>query len=457
MAVHNRSDLSDVLDEIARGTPKPVYLCCGERYLCQQTAGQLEQAFLEQGSGTCHSIDGATEDTARILSRLHSLSLLPGWQIYRISDSRLFLSRNVGPDLWEKACKAHQDSKTETAARYLAQLLALAALSGEEAGIFSALSGEHWQSAFGFARPAEDLSWADEVFNRHRPAVPTGGNDATEKLILAIEKGFPGRNILLLLAETVDKRKRLYTAIKKHGQVIDCSIAEGASRAAQDQQKNIVRELAVATLKEFGKTIDPQVLEHLFERIGCHPVAVVRETEKLALFADERTQITGADLDLLVGRTREEAIFELSEALAARNTSQALIILHHLLRDGIHALAIIATLRNFLRRLLILRSLQLLPHPAWSRSMNSAQFQNSYLPALKDTGRWPELLKGHPYALFMSFAKAADWSPSTLKRCLTRLMEAEFRLKGAPLPAQIILEEMLVSMVSPSVSLTATR
>jgi len=255
---------------------------------------------------------------------------------------------------------------------------------------------------------------------------------------------------LLLLAETVDKRKRLYNAIKKHGQIIDCSIAEGASRAAQDQQKSVVRELATATLKEFGKTIEPQVLEQLFERVGCHPVAVVREMEKLALFADERRQITGADLDLLVGRTREEAVFELSEAVAARNTSQALVTLHRLLRDGIHALAIIATLRNFLRRLLIFRSLQLLPQPAWSRSMSSSQFQSSYLPALKDTGRWPEQLTGHPYALYMSFGKAADWPLPTLKHCLTRLLEAEFRIKGAPLPTHIILEEMLVSMTAPA-------
>ena len=450
MAVHKRSDLGKVLDEIARGAPAQTYLCCGERYLCRQAAASIEQAFSEQNGSTSHVIDGAAEDPARILSRLQSLSLLPGWQIYRISDSRLFLSRAVGPELWDKARAAHQDGKTESAARYLAQLLALAALTGEQPGIFTALSDQQWQAAFGFSRPTDDPAWADEIIGRHRPPAPAGGGDAGERLISAIENGFPGRNVLLLLAETVDKRKRLYNAIKKHGQIIDCSIAEGASRAAQDQQKSVVRELATATLKEFGKTIEPQVLEQLFERVGCHPVAVVREMEKLALFADERRQITGADLDLLVGRTREEAVFELSEAVAARNTSQALITLHHLLRDGIHALAIIATLRNFLRRLLIFRSLQLLPQPAWNRSMSSSQFQSSYLPALKDTGRWPEQLTGHPYALFMSFSKAADWPLPTLKHCLTRLLEAEFRIKGAPLPTHIILEEMLVSMTAPA-------
>lgn len=457
MAVHKRSDLGTILDEITGGAPKQIYLCCGERYLCRQAAASIEQAFLEHGGGTSHAIDGAAEDPARILSRLQSLSLLPGWQIYRVSDSRLFLSRAVGPELWDKAHKAHQDNKTESSARYLAQLLALAALTDEQPGIFAALSEQQWQNAFGFSRPADNPAWADEILARHRPSAPAGGGDATERLITAIENGLPGRNILLLLAETVDKRKRLYNAIKKHGQVIDCSIAEGASRAAQDQQKGIVRELAAATLKELGKTIEPQVLEQLFERIGCHPVAVVREVEKLALFADERTRITGADLDLLIGRTREEAVFELSEAVAARNTSQALIILHHLLRDGIHALAIIATLRNFLRRLLIFKSLQLLPQPAWSRSMSSSQFQSSYLPALKDGGRWPELLAGHPYALFMSFSKAADWSLPTLKHGLTRLLEAEFRLKGAPLPAHIILEEMLVTITAAASPRPPTR
>ncbi len=457
MAVHKRSDLGTILDEIARGAPKQIYLCCGERYLSRQAAASIEQAFLEHGGGTSHAIDGAAEDPARIFSRLQSLSLLPGWQIYRVSDSRLFLSRAVGPELWDKALAAHQDNKPASAARYLAQLLALAALTGEEPGVFAALSDQQWQAAFGFSRPTDSPAWADEIIARHHPPAPAGGGESVERLISAMENGFPGRNVLLLLAETVDKRTRFYNAIKKHGQVIDCSIAEGASRAAQDQQKSIVRELAAATLKEFGKTIEPQVLEQLFERVGCHPVAVVKEMEKLALFADERRQITGADLDLLVGRTREEAVFELSEAVAARNTPRALITLDHLLRDGVHALAVIATLRNFLRRLLIFRSLQLLPQPAWSRSMSSSQFQNSYLPALKDTGRWPEMLTGHPYALFMGFGKAADWSLPTLKHCLSRLLEAEFRLKGAPLPAHIILEEMLVSLTAPAAARAPAR
>ncbi len=447
MAIHKRAALDGVINAIATQAPSQIYLCFGERYLCRQAAGHIEQALLDRFGGAVHSIDGATEDGARLLSRLQSFSLLPGKQIYRVSDTRLFLSKNVGADLWEKALKNHQDNNPDAAARHLASLLALASLGTEEPGVFSALSAEQWQSAFGFTRPGDDPSWADRLISERRP--PSAAvSDSGEAVIAAIEKGFPAQNILLLLAENVDKRKRLFTCIKKHGEIIDCCVAEGVTRAAQEEQKQVVRELAAVTLQEFDKHIEPKVLEQLFERIGFHPIAVVREVEKLALYADDRQQITAADLDLLVGRTREDAVFELTEALGLGHGSRCLTVLHRLLRDGIHSLAIIATLRNYLRRLLIFRALQLQPQPAWQQGMSSAEFQNSYLPALKETGAWPDLLKGHPYALYMSFGRAADWSLVNLKRSLSLLLAAEYQLKGSSLPQRLILEELLLSLLT---------
>lgn len=449
MAIHQRSDIGAVVSAIDRQHPKQVYLCCGERYLCQQTAGQIEESFKRNGGGTVHSVDGSTEDPGRLMTRLQSLSLLPGWQIYRVSDTRLFLSRaNLG-DLWEKACQAHRDKKNEAAARYLSHLLSLTAIDRGEPSVFANLSPDQWQSAFGFSHPGGSLVWADELRANSVTATAPTAEDDGERLIALIEKGLPGKNVLLLLADTVDKRKRLFTAIKTHGEIIDCSVLEGSSKAAVDGQKTVVRELALATLQEFGKTISAKVLEQLFERIGCHPIAVVRETEKLALYADERQEISAEDLDLLVGQTREEAIFALTEALSARDRAKSLNVLHHLLRNDVHPLAIFAALRNFLRRLLIFRSLQMQAQPRWYRGMSAAAFQNEYLPALKENGQWPELLKGHPYALFMSFSRAAQWSAVALQQGLAELAEAEFRLKGSSLPPALVLESLLVTLMSP--------
>ena len=184
-----------------------------------------------------------------------------------------------------------------------------------------------------------------------------------------------------------------------------------------------------------------------FDRVGFHPVAVVMETEKLALFVLDRPVITCDDLETMVGRSREDALYELTDAFGRRQVAKTLTILQHLLENGTHSLAILATMRNYLRRLLIFRSLQLRPTPIWRQGMSAQQFQGTYLPALKETGEWPDLFKGHPYALFMSFAKAAEYSCPVLKKLLGLLLEAEFRLKGSPLPHHIVLDELFLTML----------
>ena len=121
-------------------------------------------------------------------------------------------------------------------------------------------------------------------------------------------------------------------------------------------------------------------------------------------------------------------------------------MLDHLRSDAVHPLAIIASLRNYLRRLLIFRSLQNRETPPWS-AMSSNDFQKMYLPALKETGVWPDLLKGHPYALYVGFNKASQQSSGNLKKALILLLEAEFKLKGSPIPGRIVIEELLLSLM----------
>jgi len=447
MALHKRTAIAPLLEDIREGRHKQIYLCFGERFLCQQAGNTIEQEFLKSASTTIHSVDGSTEDNSKIVSRALSYSLLPGIQLIRVVDSRLFLSRAVGSTIWDKAVKAHQNNKTAPALRHLTNLLSLGSVKAEGDRLFSEIAADQWQKLFGFPHPDQDLSWADSLIRENPQASSKAGDDAGEKLIDAIQSGIPPTNILLISAENVDKRKKLFTSIKKLGEIIDCSIAEGASRAALNEQKDVVREMALQTLTEQGKTIEPKALEMLFDRIGFHPVAVVMETEKLAMFVDERERITSDDLDQMVGRTREDAIFELTEAFGRRDMAKTLITLNHLLEDGVHELAVIASLRNYLRRMLIFRALQQQPSPLWHQRMSAGDFQNNYLPALKETGVWPKLLKGHPYALFMGFNKAAEFSIPVLKHSLTLLLEAEFRLKSSPLPRNIVLEELLISLI----------
>lgn len=447
MALIKRADLLKDLSSSGILPRSQVYLFFGERYLCKEAADTLIKHLLAEQPGSLHTVDGDREDPGQTLARLMSFSLLPGRQIYRVADSRLFHSRTVAGDLWTKAQTSFDAGKEQQSLRSLRALLQAAGIKSEGTTSLSEISGPEWKKIFDFEKPAESLDWADRLLSGQQQSTSTSAADVVDRYIHALERGLPGGNILVIIAETVDKRQRLFTYLKKNGTTVDCSVSTGASSAAQQEQKEILKEMMLKTLADFQKTIDPKAVDIFFDRVGFHPVAVVTESEKLAHYCADRKMVTIDDLEEMVGRSREDALYELTDAFSKRQTGRTLTILSRLLEQGVHNLAILATMRNFLRKQLIFRSIQMQPDPVWRRGMSAREFQNQYLPALKSFDQWSDLLQGHPYALFMSFSKASEYSCQGLKRWLAMLLEAEYRLKGSPLPPRLILEELLLAML----------
>ncbi len=453
MPVYSRDKLETLYKE-AEKNPHSLYLLIGDRFLCRQTAEKLEKTLLA-GGGTVHSIDGEEEDPARTISRLRSFSLLPGRQIYRITDTRLFHSKKIAGSLWKRVLKARAENKTEAAARNLQALLGAGGLDPSKPDSDPArLSAAEWKKCFDFAHPGGDLSWTTALLAEAPPATGKGAgrtnSDPAATLQEVLEAGIPENNLLVLLAEEADKRKRLYKYIKKHQVVIDLSVEQGASSRAKKAQKSVLSELVADTLNEFKKTMAAGVMEQLFDRVGFHPVAVVMETEKLCLSVGDHPQITRQDLDSIVGRTRQEALFELTGAIGNRQLGQALVTCKRLLDNGIHPLAVVATLRNYVRALLLFKSLQEQPEYGYGIGMQANVFQQQCLPKLKEQQRWKQELSGHPYAIFMQFKAAASFPLALLTSWLEQILKAEQRLKGSPLEPVTVLQHLLINILVPA-------
>jgi DNA polymerase-3 subunit delta len=251
----------------------------------------------------------------------------------------------------------------------------------------------------------------------------------------------------VLLAEAVDKRKRLYKYIDKQGVIFDLTVDTGSSSAARKDQEAVLRELAGKSFAALGKKLEPRALPVLLERVGFHPVAVVMESEKLALHAGLSSTVTLADLDLLIGRTREEALFELTEAVGNRDLAAALASLARLQEGQIHALVIVAGLRNLIKKLMLARSFQDRGEPAYGRGMAFPAFQKGYLPRLKEGGgEWPQLLAGHPFVVYKMFRQAEGFSAAALRQALAQLLAAEYRLKSSRLPEPLVLQHFLLQL-----------
>ncbi|WP_456385420.1 DNA polymerase III subunit delta [Desulfolithobacter sp.] len=449
MTLISREKLTSLVKQIKQGNISQVYLVFGDRYLCQQAADILCQALMSDG-GTVHAVDGEQEDLAVTLLNLRSFSLLPGRQIYRVSDTRLFHSKNVAGGLWKKMCAARENNKEDLAARHLQSMLVAAGLDPADPELcLAGLAATRWKQYFGFPKPGDPLDWLEPLREKAGSLpTPSSSADPVDIFKKIHHEGLPENNILLLLSEEVDRRKKLFKLFKDKFTVIDCSVESGSSSRAQKVQKSVLRELVKKTMDEFGKTMPAPVTDRLIERVGFHPVAVVMESEKLALYVGNRQRITPEDLDAVVGRTRQEALFELTDAVGKKNLDRALLVAGRIQENGIHPLAIIATLRNYARTLLLFRSLLMQERYDYRPTMNADQFKGQCLPLLKENGSWATELSGHPYALFMQFRTAASFSLTTLCRWPRLILEGELRLKGSPVSARTVIAHLLASMLS---------
>lgn len=453
MPLYTREQLPELLAQ-ATQEPSRVYLVFGERYLCRNATEQLEHTLLQAGGGTVHTIDGDREESTTTLAKLRGYSLLPGRQIYRVSDTRLFHSKQVAKNIWERAVKSQNSGKAELAARTLRAFLDSGGLQPTLANDLAAMAEEEWRQCFGFAKPAGDLGWTKPLLAMEQgKSGATTSTDPAEVFADLLKTGQPAANVLILLAEEVDKRKKLFKLLKEDQTILDLSVDSGSGSKAQKVQKSVLQDLVRQTLAEQGKALAPGLVDLLVDRVGFHPVAVVMELRKVMAYVGDRRQITRQDLDLLVGRTRQEALFELTGAIADGNLQQALAIGDRLQENGFHPLAVVATLRNFTRNLLVFRALQEQPEVGFQASMSPAAFQSTCLPRLKERTQWKKEVSGHPFALYMQFKTAASFSLPTLTGWLRLLLQAELRLKGSPIGAETILQHLILSLLSrPSIN-----
>ena len=117
MTVFKRRELPDLLKNIDQGQTSQLYLVFGERYLCRQAATEIINHLLpdeKQRAGSLVMVDGDREEPGQTLNELRTFSLFGGRRIITVMDSRLFLSRGVARNLWEKACRSHQKNDLET-------------------------------------------------------------------------------------------------------------------------------------------------------------------------------------------------------------------------------------------------------------------------------------------------------------------------------------------------------
>ena len=242
-----------------------------------------------------------------------------------------------------------------------------------------------------------------------------GSNDATV-ISSYIEKPDP-QSALILTAHTLDKRKSLYKKIAKSAvHLLDFKPTR------DDEMADWIR--AIATQK--GKRIDAAAIDALIRNVGANLGIASMEVKKLISYVGDQTAITASHVEELVGRSRVDSAFDLSQAISERNATRALSVANNLLEEGESEIGLIALLRWQILRILRAKDLELggIPRNEIPAAVGVRFYSNEFL----------DVLRGFDF--------------DSARRAYLMLFDADVSLRGKAMSSRHILEGLVVSLCS---------
>jgi len=223
---------------------------------------------------------------------------------------------------------------------------------------------------------------------------------------------------LTLVAEKLAPGDVLRTVIKQQGEILEY-VAPTESR--------LPGWLVEEAVKRFQLTLGLPEARLLIERCGTDQNLLLREAEKLSLYAGGR-RVTAEDIRLLASPTAEASIFDLVDSLALGKGAEAFATAGELLSAGEEPVRILAV---------IMRHFQNLSRVAAMRDagMSREEIQNE--------------MKVKPFVLGKLLEQSTLLGLPGISRRLRILAETDARLKGAgTLSPEIELELCLGKLLS---------
>jgi DNA polymerase III subunit delta len=236
-----------------------------------------------------------------------------------------------------------------------------------------------------------------------------------DSLLEAIIRISP-RSTLVLSAENLDHRKRFYKTLREESCVAEFPKLKGPA----------LGQWADAFFKKQGHTISASALRKIVDLAGANLQSLAMELEKLILYAGSAKNIPDSAVDDLVRGSRQQSIFDLTDAIGRRDRGSALRSLANLLNMGEHPFVVITMMARHCRQVMIAQEYLLRGKP--TREITAA----AQIP--------PFLLDQ-----FLRQARTAD--SDSIRRMFIRLADIDRRLKSSSVDGRLLLENLICTLV----------
>ncbi len=185
----------------------------------------------------------------------------------------------------------------------------------------------------------------------------------------------PDTTFWIFNEESVDKRKKLYKAIKDRGLILPC----------ENLDDRTLRSWTAGLFKTRGVQINARNLDYFLSRTGTDMFNILTEAEKLAAYTSQQGVVEARDIEAVCSIHLEDRIFDMIDAVTAGNVDTALAMYMELIGLQTAPQPILALIERQLRILLQVRELSAgrmdYSEIAKRTGQNAYFVKSKYLPA----------------------------------------------------------------------------
>jgi DNA polymerase-3 subunit delta len=226
--------------------------------------------------------------------------------------------------------------------------------------------------------------------------LPAAGREAS--LLAYLKDPLSSTILVFTTGEPVDKRKRIFKAVKETGKAIDFAYLSRADLARWLTQK----------AAKAGRQFTGRALDDLLNAVGPSLQKLTVEFEKLVNYTAQSGVITTGDVRQLCPPTLEENIFSIVDAVGSRRCGEALSGIKDMLAAKEPPFKILAMISRQFRLLLQVHDLAERGCPA---------------------GEIASRLKIHPYVSQKIAAQCRNFSRESLVRAFQALLDVDVAVK----------------------------
>ena len=218
----------------------------------------------------------------------------------------------------------------------------------------------------------------------------------------------------IIFSETeVDKRGKVYKAIKNAGRVVEF----------KRQDERTLARWVLGILKKEGKNITEETMHAFLGRTGSDMENIERELEKLLCYTMGRDVITTKDVEEICTEQTENRIFEMIQAITEKNQQKALDLYADLLAMKEPPMRILFLIARQFNQLLQLKSLS-------GQGMEKGEMaKKAGVP---------------PFALGKYLSQCRKFTSSVLRKAVEDCIETEELVKTGRLGDQIGVELLIM-------------